>query len=125
MIQNWSILLHMYGIHGGGNDTWLQVHYLSNTLQNELIEICESFVQMSIIEEIKAAKHSVIGVDGAPDCFHKEQLPFIIRYLKREEIGFASEERFLAFHEFSKKMGEEIAENMLDFLASLNPNLQD
>lgn len=107
------------------NETRLQVHYLSNKIQNEFIEICGSFVQKSIIEEIKAAKYFAIAVDGTPDCSHKEQLSFIIRYVKREDTSFSIEERFLAFHEFSKKTGEEIAEKILDFLVSLNLNFED
>ena len=67
---------------------------------------------MSIIDEIKSAKYFSIAVDGTPDCSHKEQLSFIIRYVRIDlkNYQFSIEERFLGFLEFSNKTGKEIAQ---------------
>ena len=105
----------------------LQVHCLSNRIQNEFIEICGSRVKMSIIDEIKSAKYFSIAVDGTPDCSHKEQLSFIIRYVRidLENYQFSIEERFLGFLEFSNKTGKEIAQAILDFLESVTLNFEE
>ncbi|XP_033029698.1 zinc finger MYM-type protein 1-like [Lacerta agilis] len=107
------------------NGVRLQVHYLSSRIQNEFIEICGSFVQRSIIQEVLEAKYFAIAVDATPDCSHQEQLSFIIRYVRREAKSFVIEERFLGFHEFSIKTGEEIATEILEVLERLNLNFQD
>ena len=83
--------------------------------------IADRLSNKSIIKKIKAAKNYSIMIDGTPDCSHKEQLSFIIRYVKTEDTEFSIiEERFIGYYEFSKKIGGwEIAEKILEVLASL------
>ena len=103
------------------NNKKLQVHYLSKTIQNELIELCGSFVLKTILDEIETAKYYSIAVDATPDISRKEQLSFILRYVVTKQDGTCFiEERFVAFQEFSKKTGAEIAQKILEFLSSLN-----
>ncbi|XP_065658749.1 zinc finger MYM-type protein 1-like [Hydra vulgaris] len=102
------------------NKKRLQVHYLSTRIQNEFIELCGSFVQTKIIEEIQNTKYFSIVVDATPDCSHKEQTTFIIRYIKIDGSKFSIEERFLYFDDYSKKTGKEIAARTLHVLTLLN-----
>ncbi|XP_065665714.1 zinc finger MYM-type protein 1-like [Hydra vulgaris] len=102
------------------NKKRLQVHYLSTRIQNEFIELCGSFVQTKIIEEIQNTKYFSIVVDATPDCSHKEQTTFIIRYIKIDGSKFSIEERFLYFEDYSKKTGKEIAARILHVLTLLN-----
>ncbi|XP_065672106.1 zinc finger MYM-type protein 1-like [Hydra vulgaris] len=102
------------------NKKRLQVHYLSTRIQNELIELCGSFVQTKIIEEIQNTKYFSIVVDATPDCSHKEQTTFIICYIKIDGSKFSIEERFLYFDDYSKKTGKEIAARILHVLTLLN-----
>ena len=102
--------------------TRLQVHYLSKTTQNELIEMAGKFVLDKIIKDITKAKYFAIAVDGTPDVSHNEQLPFVIRYLLHTDLQnskFSIEERFIYFQNFSSKTGEEIAKKILNVLENL------
>jgi len=103
----------------------LQVHYLSNKIQNEFIDLCGSFVQKKIINEINNAKYFSIIADATPDTSHKEQTTLIIRYVKLSELDFSIEERFISFDDFSEKTGKEIASRLLCRLKDLNLNFQN
>ena len=83
--------------------------------------MCGSFVLESIFDEIETAKCYSIAVDATPDISRKEQLSFVLRYVVTQEDGSCFiKERFIAFQEFSKKSGVEIAQKILEFLSSLN-----
>lgn len=103
----------------------MQVHYLSQRIQNEFIEICGSFVQTSIIGEIRNAKYFSIIVDATPDCSHKEQTTLVIRYVKIDDNSdFSIEERFILFDDFNRKTGQEIADRILQLLDGLQLDFQ-
>ena len=103
----------------------MQVHYLSTHIQNEFIDLCSSFVQTTILDEIRSAKYYAIIVDATPDCSHKEQTTMVVRYVKIVDSSKCSiEERFVLFDNFTKKSGKEIAARILAILESLNLNFQ-
>lgn len=64
----------------------MRVHYLSTRVQNEFINICDSFVQNAIIEEIKKAKYFIINANSTPHLSQKEQMSLINRNVKFGEI---------------------------------------
>ena len=60
--------------------TRMPAHYMSKTIQNELIEVAGNFVLDNIVNEVKKAKYFAITVDGTPDISHDEQISFVLRY---------------------------------------------
>lgn len=105
------------------NKNRLQVHYLSRRIQNEFIELCGSFVQNKILEQIRTSKYFCIVADATPDCSHKEQTSLIIRYVKIiDGSNFSIEERFITFDSFVLKTGKEIASRILEILDNFNLN---
>ena len=88
----------------------LQAHYLSKDIQNEIISLCGDFVRDTIVRQITKTKYFAISVDGTPDVSHKEQLSFIVRYIRHtsDESIFFIEERFLSFENFSKKQAKKL-----------------
>ena len=106
----------------------LQVHYLSTRLQNEFIDLCDSFVQTAIINEIHITKYFSNIIDATPDCSHQEQTTFIIRYLNVVDGSKMSiEERFHLFdiHKFTKKSGKGIASFVLKKFKRLTLEFQN
>jgi hypothetical protein len=99
------------------NHKRLHVHYLSSHIQNEYIDICGSFVQKRILEEVRNSKYVTIVVDATPDLSHKEQTCLIIRYLKIiDNSKFSIKERFICFYSFTKNVGQEIALRILELI---------
>ncbi|KAK5645202.1 hypothetical protein RI129_006502 [Pyrocoelia pectoralis] len=90
----------------------LQVHYLSNRIQNEFIALCAEHVMEKILEERKIAKYFSIIVDATPDSAHIEQTVFILRYVYQnvESKKYEVQERFLEFVDCNNKTGEAIAD---------------
>ncbi len=75
----------------------LQAHYLSTDIQNEIISLSGNFVRDTIVSQITETKsYFAISVDGTPDASHKEQLSFIVRYIRHttDESVYSIEERF-------------------------------
>ena len=101
------------------NNQKMHINYMSTKIQNEFIDICGSFVQRAIIDEVQNAKYFSIIADSTPDSSHIEQTALIIRYLKVNEIEFLIEERFICFDNFSDKTGQEIANRLLELLIDL------
>ena len=55
------------------NGERLQVHYLSNESQNELIAECSDVAKQPVLGERKSARYYAIIVDSTPDSSHHEQ----------------------------------------------------
>lgn len=105
----------------------LQVHYLSSTIQNEIIDCCGRKVETSIIDQIKAAKYYSIIIDATPDNAHIEQNAFIFRFLYYDSSTkcYEVKEKFLCFEDCCKKMGEEITDLICAKLEMLRIPLAD
>ena len=70
--------------------------------------------------------HSLI-VDATPDSSHKEQTTFVFRNaaFNEEEQEYKVEESFMAYVDFSKKTGEEMANMIQNFLSDNSIQLDD
>ena len=73
-------------------------HYLSPTIQNELIELLATEVEKENLQQLKLAKYFSIILDCTPDMSHHEQMSVILRYvLCNEEAAVVKETFFWLF----------------------------
>ena len=103
----------------------LQAHYLSADSQNEFIEACSSKVVQEILAERERSKYFSILVDATPDCSHTEQSTFILRYVLDCNSAFVVKERFIAFVDYNKKTGQDIADMIKSELEKHRIPLED
>lgn len=64
--------------------------YLSNTIQNEIIEVLGTYIQDKIVAEINAAGAFSLLADEASDSSNKEQLPLVLKFVDKERNGLGS-----------------------------------
>ena len=57
-------------------------HYLSNTIQNELINIVAKKVEKELMTQLTKAKYYALSLDCTPDISHKEQMTVILRFVQ-------------------------------------------
>ena len=67
-------------------------HYLSPTIQNELIELLVTEVEKENLQQLKLAKYFSIILDCTPDMSHHEQMSVILRYVSWVYLSFWQEE---------------------------------
>lgn len=104
-----------------------QTHYLSNRIQNELIECLASAVTKIIINSIKESEYYSIIVDCTSDLSHEEQMAIIIRYVifDPKENKYKIEERFLSYSVCTDQTGEGITNAICSELKKYNLDLQN
>ena len=95
-----------YGNSGKGNP-----FYLSKTTSEELIQLMAQKLHALIVDEVKSSGYFSLSVDSTPDL-HIDQLSVILRYLKDGQPI----ERFLTFLEMKSHTGEEMANQVLQYL---------
>ena len=103
------------------------MHYLSADSQNEFIKTCAAKFRQAVLEKRRSAKYYSLIVDATPDSSHKEQTTFVFRYaaFNEEEQEYRVEGSFMAYVDFSKKTGEEIANMIQNFLSDNSIPLDD
>ncbi|XP_065658150.1 zinc finger MYM-type protein 1-like [Hydra vulgaris] len=107
------------------SDKW-SVTYLSNNIQNELINLMGNSILRKIVEITKIAKYFSIIADCTPDVSHYEQLSLTIRVVTFNSIQNKYEiaEFFIGFFEASDSTGEGLAKLILTHLEKLGFELK-
>lgn len=102
-------------------------NYLSNRIQNELIECLATSVTEHIINAVTQSKYYAIMVDCTSDLSHIEQMTIILRYvtLCSIENKYIIEERFLTFVPCTSATGEGITKTVIGELKKVKLDLQD
>ena len=60
--------------------------FTSKNIQNQLIDICGSIIQSTLLSQVKAAKVYSIMTDEATDVSNKEQLAICVRYVQQSTV---------------------------------------
>lgn len=107
------------------SDKW-SVTYLSNNIQDELINLMGNVILSKIVEITKIAKYFSIIADCTPDVSHIEQLSLTIRVVALNSIQnkYEIEEFFIGFFEASDSTGEGLTELILTHLEKLGFELK-
>ncbi|XP_065684007.1 zinc finger MYM-type protein 1-like [Hydra vulgaris] len=107
------------------SDKW-SVTYLSNNIQDELINLMGNSILRKIVEITKIAKYFSIIADFTPDVSHYEQLSLTIRVVTFNSIQNKYEiaEFFIGFFEASDSTGEGLAKLILTHLEKLGFELK-
>ncbi|XP_065684883.1 zinc finger MYM-type protein 1-like [Hydra vulgaris] len=107
------------------SDKW-SVTYLSNNIQDELINLMGNSILRKIVEITKIAKHFSIIADCTPDVSHYEQLSLTIRVVTFNSIQNKYEiaEFIIGFFEASDSTGEGLAKLILTHLEKLGFELK-
>jgi len=93
------------------------VTYLSNRVQNEIIDLLGETIKKKIISEIKDAKYFTIMLDSTPDIGHEEQVSEILRYTHIDENRKVEiKEVFLGFFQIDKKDSGSLVNKILEKL---------
>jgi hypothetical protein len=94
----------------------MQAHYLSNRIQNEIIQACARKVRECIADEIQKSYYYSILVDSTPDSSHKEQHTFVLRFALKMRDEWDVVERFLCMEPCSAKTAQAITSLILRVL---------
>ncbi|XP_065683355.1 zinc finger MYM-type protein 1-like [Hydra vulgaris] len=102
------------------SDKW-SVTYLSNNIQDELINLMGNSILRKIVEITKIAKYFSIIADCTPDVSHYEQLSLTITVLLLTpfKINMKLQNSLLVFFEASDSTGEGFAKLILTHLEKL------
>jgi len=104
----------------------LSDHYLSSTIQNELIGLFGSATQQKIVSRIIKSKYYSIMVDCTPDISHTEQLSIVVRGVDvNESMGAEIYEHFVEFVGVHDTTGKGLCEQILLFLRKFGIPLAD
>lgn len=104
-----------------------QPHYLSNRIQNDLIETLGCAISDVIVKSVKQNEYYSIIVDCTSDLSHVEQMSIILRYvmLDAEKNEYKIEERFLLYSACTDQSGEGIKIAICDVLKKFDLDLQN
>ena len=100
-------------------------HYLSPTIQNELIELLAAEVEKENLQQLKLAKYFSIILDCTPDMSHHEQMSVILRYVLCNEEAAAVKETFFGYLRISDSTGKGLLDAFLEKATELQLELSD
>lgn len=106
----------------------IQQHYLSKTIQDELVNLMGNKIQNQIINRIKLGKYFAIILDCTPDISHQEQMSLTLRYVSDgispgSIIGIY--EQFIKFINVESSTGENLYAVLKREINSLGLNLNN
>ncbi|XP_043655128.1 zinc finger MYM-type protein 1-like [Drosophila teissieri] len=96
--------------------------YISNRIQNELINICHDLSMCCIVDRVNNSMGFSFLGDDTPDIVGVEQSSICIRYLEKCDGKFIVREDFLCFIPITDFTGKGIGISYLDFLESSGLN---
>lgn len=96
-----------------------KVTYLSNTIQNQIIQLMAARVRNALVTQIQEGRYFTIMVDSTPDAARHDQFSFVVRHVVCSPEQVEVKESFLGFRRLNHKTGEGIAEGILTVLAEL------
>ena len=100
-------------------------HYLSPTIQKELIELLATEVEKENLQQLKLAKYFSIILDCTPDMSHHEQTSVILRYVLCNEEAAVVKETFFGFLRISDSTGKGLLDAFLEKATELQLELSD
>ncbi|XP_015433463.1 PREDICTED: zinc finger MYM-type protein 1-like [Dufourea novaeangliae] len=100
-------------------------HYLSHSIQNELISAMANKVQKVIIDAIRRAKYYSILFDCTPDVSHQEQLSVVLRYVNITDEEVEIKEHFIKFEIVYDTTGKGLSETIMLILDQLGIKISD
>lgn len=90
--------------------------YTSHRVQNELINICGTILQDTIVKEVNDSQAFSLLADETADISGKEQMSIGVRYIKTDSnVGWVIKEEFMGFAELEKLDAGSIADAILHF----------
>ena len=100
-------------------------HYLSPTIQNELIELLATEVEKENLQQLKLAKYFSIILDCTPNMSHHEQMSVILRYVLCNEEAAVVKETFFGYLRISDNTGKGLLDAFLEKATELQLELFD
>lgn len=100
-------------------------HYLSNTVQNELLQIIAKEAEKELLKQLTKAKYFAIMLDCTPDISHREQMSVILRYVHCDDEQAIVKEAFFGYLKVNDSSGKGLLETFLERSKDLQLNLLD
>ena len=101
-------------------------HYLSNTIQNELINIVAEKLEKELMTQLTKAKYYGLNLDCTPDISHNEQMSVILRFVQYdEEDGVTVKETFLGYLRVDDSTGRGLLGTFMKRAEELGLNFAD
>ena len=101
-------------------------HYLSNIIQNELIDIVAKKVEKELMIQLTKVKYYALSLNCRRDISHKKQMTVILRFVQcDEENGVTVKEAFLGYLRVDDSTGRELLDTFMKRVEELGLNLAD
>ena len=101
-------------------------HFLSNTIQNELIDIVAKKVDKELMTQLNKAKYYALSLDCTQDISHKEPVTVVLQFVQcDEEDDVAVKEAFLGYLRVDDNTGRGLLDTFMKRAEELDFNFAD